>query len=70
MFELKAPDESSKANELITVEETCHLGNELEKHSQNPYKALQILKLLERKAITPKILAETKIGKKLKPVIE
>ena len=54
----------------IGVEEARELGAELEKYKNDPIKALQLLKILERKAITPTILEETKIGKRLKPIIE
>ena len=52
------------------MDEVREIGVELEKHKNNPTKALQLLKILERKAITPTILEDTKIGKRLKPIIE
>ena len=63
-------ESSKKLDEPISVEEAREIGVELEKYKNDPIKALQLLKVLERKAITPTILEETKIGKRLKPIIE
>ena len=63
-------DQLIQRDEPISPEEVKELGAELEKHKHNPHKALQILKILDRKKITPAILEDTKIGKRLAPVIE
>ena len=56
---------AAPTNEPITPEELVSLGEDITQHCKNPTKALQLLKVLDRKKITGKMLLDTKIGKKL-----
>ena len=58
----------SAAPEPITSEEVIELGAQLVKIKNDPEKALKLLKVLDRKGITAKMLLETKIGKSLTAV--
>ena len=61
---------STPALESITQEELVELGIALDKHKQNPEQSLKLLKVLDKKLITAKLLIESKIGKRLSAVEE
>lgn len=51
--------------EGISVEEVLELRKQLRTHKDDPEKALQLLKILNKKCITAELLIETLIGKAL-----
>ena len=66
MVESLAP----KGDEPIGPEEVINIGEMLSENYNNPAKALQLLKVLDRKKITAELLENTKIGKKLAPIVD
>jgi len=52
-------------NEPVTTEELVNIGEDIQQYCKNPVKALQLLKILDRKQISGQMLLDTKIGKKL-----
>ena len=62
--------DASVKEEPISPEELLEIGIQLRAKKDEPEHALKILKILDRKQVTAKLLIETKIGKCLTAVNE
>ena len=62
--------EQKGTEQPISEEELLELGTQLDKHKCELEKALQLLKILDKKQVTAQLLIDTKIGKRLTAVNE